>query len=65
MLPDVYWLRALMLAKAMRILLGDIMLPEDLQLAEGLLEQFYRLYEMYYGEYYEFVLCMVLVMYNV
>lgn len=48
-LPDQYLTHALLLAKAIRILLSDEICVADIDVAEDLLLLFWRLTEKYYG----------------
>ena len=50
-LPDRYLAHLLLLSKAMRILLGNSISPNDLQLAQELLNLFWKLHERYYGKF--------------
>ena len=49
-LPDQYLAHALLLTKAMRILLQDEISYAEIEIAENLLRLFWRLTEDYYGE---------------
>ena len=49
-LPNKFYVHAILLTKALRILLADCINNDDLQLAEKLLKQFCVLYEEYYGK---------------
>ena len=49
-LPNKFYVHAILLTKALRILLADCINDDDLQLAEKLLKQFCVLYEEYYGK---------------
>ena len=49
LLPDKYLAHALVLSKAIRILLSDHITPMDLEGAESLLLLFWRLTETFYG----------------
>ena len=48
-LPNKYYLHAILLTKALRILLADSISTDNVQLAQKLLMKFCRLYEDYYG----------------
>ena len=48
-LPDQYLAHALLLSKAMRLLLGDQVSHADIEIAENLLQLFWRLTEEFYG----------------
>lgn len=49
-LPDKYLAHALLLSKAMRLLLGDQLSHADIEIAENLLRLFWRLTEKLYGQ---------------
>ena len=49
-LPDRYLAHALLLSKALRLLLGDQVSLADIDISENLLMLFWRLTEEYYGE---------------
>ena len=51
-LPDKYFARALLLSKAIRILVGDSVSLLAFDIAEELLHLFWKLTENYYGMYY-------------
>lgn len=48
-LPDQYLAHALLLSKAMRVLLGDQLSHADIEIAENVLRLFWRLTEKFYG----------------
>lgn len=50
-LPDMYLTHALLLSKAIRILLCDRLTPADIEVAENMLNLFWRLTEKFYGIY--------------
>lgn len=54
-LPDKFLAHALLLSKAIRLLLSDCITPMDLEGAEHLLVLFWRLTEKYYGKQYSCV----------
>lgn len=49
-LPDKYLAHALLLSKAIRLLLGDQVSLADIDISENLLMLFWRLTEEYYGQ---------------
>ena len=51
-LPDKYVAHCFLLSKAIRLLLSDMISPEDIELADTLLRLFWRLTEHYYGKYH-------------
>ena len=53
-LPDKFLAHALLLSKAIRILLSDSITATDLEGAEHLLVLFWRLLEQYYGNIYTY-----------
>ena len=50
-LPDKYYIHSLLLSKATRILLDEVISEDGLKLAEKLLKKFYRLLGEYYGTF--------------
>ena len=51
-LPDKFFAHALLLCKAIRLLTGDAVSHGEIDVAEGLLDLFWRLTEKYYGQLY-------------
>ena len=47
-LPDMYLAHALLLSKAIRLLLGDRLSQADIDIAENMLQLFWRLTEQFY-----------------
>lgn len=50
-LPDNFLIHVLLLTKAMRILLADFVTNAELNIAEELLQLFWKYHEKYYGKY--------------
>lgn len=58
-LPDKFYIHALLLAKSVRTLLGTCITEEDLLLAEKLLKNFCQLQEEYYGSKFQYTCIML------
>ena len=54
-LPDKFILHALILCKAIRLLVGDAVSFADIEIAEQLLFLFWRLMEKYYGKLLRYI----------